>query len=193
MNMIRKFITPTEFNLKELPPEGRHFHFDETSEELSTELTDVVGNNPYSVDLEIQHLGNAYQVSGTIKTQMDLACSRCAVDFKFPVDFKVKEILMIEPEMPRSGKSARVNHSSELNPLAPDCTVLHSSIFNLGPFVRELIALAEPIQPLGKPDCDDLCENFLETQKQQQLRGSEIDLNNNTNPFAVLKDLKLNS
>lgn len=188
-------VNPKEIHLADIPEEGRTYSYTRESGELNVALKDVVGQNDYKIDLEIRPLGNVYELRGKISAQMDLACSRCGIDFKFPVNQSFQEVVVIEEEMPRSGKTARVNHTTELDACGPDYMILSSDVFKVTEFMHELIALAEPIQPLGKADCDKGCENLNEVYEKGLIQppGSEPVASGTHNPFTVLKDMKLNS
>ncbi len=183
-------------DLREVYREGRDFFYNQESGELTESLADLVGANPYSVEIHIAPLGNAYEVTGEVKTEMNLLCSRCGIDFKYPVRESFRELLVVSKDLPRQGKEARVNHSSELDPQGPNVTLLTDENFNVGQFAREIIGLAEPVQPLGKPDCDDSCENLQEAYRKGWLKrpGEEEEDNAKShNPFQALKGVKLDS
>lgn len=183
--MKRLMETPKVILLQELPDSGKSFDYTSDSGELNDSLKDAVGENAYKVNLFVERIGNAWQATGKILSTQDLECSRCGTDLKSSVDLDVREIIMVHPEMPRSGKTAKVNHSTDLDPLAPDCLILHKPELNVGEFVRELVVLNEPFKPL----CKKPCENpYLASQAQAQ--GPPDD---SKSPFSVLKDFKLNS
>jgi uncharacterized protein len=184
--MNRPIENPKYIQLSELPDDGRDYTYTSESGELTEALEDVLQDNSYQINLYLEKLGNAYQATGTIQTHLSRQCSRCGADISLPVNLSVKEILMIHPEMPRSGKNAKVNHSTELDPLSPDCVILHKPELNVGEFLREIVVVNEPIRPL----CSKPCENPYLANHQ----GAEPDLaNSEMSPFSVLKDLKLNS
>ncbi len=197
----RAQLSPAIIDLREVPREGSQYSYSQESGELTSAFADIIGSNPYTVDLRINPVGNAYEVSGQVKTSLNLLCSRCGIDFKYPVSESFREILLVTEKMPRQGKEARVNHSSELDPAGPNVTLLEDETFKVGDFVREIIGLAEPVQPLGKPDCDVDCENLQEayakgwlTRPGQEVEGAEDEVGPGRNsPFKVLKGVKLDS
>lgn len=171
--------------LQELPDSGKDYEYTTESGELNEALKEAVGENSFKVNLFVEKLGNAWQATGKVESRQDMQCSRCGKDFKHPVNLNIREIIMVHPEMPRSGKTAKVNHSTEMDPMSPDCLILHRPELEVGEFVRELVVLNEPFQPL----CEKACENpYLASQAQSQ--GLSDDARN---PFSVLKDFKLNS
>jgi len=191
--MAREVENPVVINLSELPEEGRQLNFNQESGELTESLQDTIGTNPYAVNLSIAPLGNAFSVTGNIKAGMGLICSKCAVDFIHPVKETVDEIFVVVSKLPRTSKSARVNNITELDESGPECTEIDSPMLHLGEFVREIIILAEPIKPLGRPDCDKTCPNLQEAIKGGWAPENFAPDQDELGPFAALKDLKLNN
>ncbi|MCC7403814.1 MAG: DUF177 domain-containing protein [Bdellovibrionales bacterium] len=187
---------PTVIVLGEIGEDGRQLSYDSANLAMSQALGDLIGDNPFKIQLFIRPMGNVFEATGQIESSQDLACYRCALDFKHPVRETIREILVIEDERPRSAKSARVNHSSELDSSGPSVTTLASELFNVADFVHEIIALAEPYQPKAKENCGDDCENLKEAFEKGWLsragqEGGESP--KSENPFSILKDFKLNS
>ncbi|MEO0334769.1 MAG: DUF177 domain-containing protein [Pseudomonadota bacterium] len=195
MKDSKDLINPTEIVLTEIPEEGRKLHYTSENGELDDVLRDVVGNHSYDIKLFVSPMGNAYSVTGTLKTRMDLVCSKCAMDFAHSVSEKVDEIFVIEDERPRTAKSARVNHSNELDFSGPECTELSSPVLKVGEYVREIIALSEPIRPLGGPECEtsESCPNLVEAKKGGWAPENFTTDSSEIGPFAALKDFKLNN
>lgn len=186
-------INPTVIRLKDLPQEGRRFVYTNESGELTSFIADLIGKNPYRVELEVRPMGNVYMAEGRIQTGLDEICSLCALEFVYAVNEKFKEILVINDSQSSRDHQARVNHSSELTLDGPECTELESDMFLVGDFIHELIAIAAPMRPLGKPDCDTSCENYKEAVRAGWFGNQDETGTEPKNPFAVLKDLKLRS
>ena len=125
---------------------------------------------------------------------MDLLCSRCGIDLNQGINEKIHEILMIKEETPKRGyKESRANHASEMTADSPFCTFLDTDRLNVGEFLHELIASMEPIQPMKNEDCKTSCPNFDQAVAAGWILDSDTEpekLNEN-NPFAALKDIKL--
>ncbi|MCB0364768.1 MAG: DUF177 domain-containing protein [Bdellovibrionaceae bacterium] len=187
---------PIEISLKEIPEEGRSFRYNANHPQMSQAIKDLVGENSFNIQVFIRPLGNVFELTGSVEAQMDLACYRCAVDFKHSVQERLNELLVIEDERPRGSQSSRVNHSTELDSSAPSMTTLNSEVLHLGDFIHEIIALAEPMQPKAIENCGEDCENLTEAYEKGWLNRpgqAESPESGRTSPFAVLKDLKLNS
>lgn len=195
---MKRKILPTRILLTELPPEGREFYFDREGGELDAALKDLIGENPYQIEVFIQPMGNVFQLKGHIQTALDLLCSRCGIDIQHKVNQKVSEILVIQNKpLGRGDSTSRVNHTSDLGDQEQEATLLDSPQFDLGEFFHEIIALAEPIQPLGGPDCATSCENLEKAYEKGWLArpGSSLEDEDFSKhrPFSGLKGLKLNS
>ncbi len=193
---MKRRILPTRIVLPELPDEGREFLFDREGEELNKALKDLVGENPYKIEFKIQPLGNIFQLRGRLEAQMDLQCSRCGTDFKFQVDQPVNELLVLQASpLARGDTTSRVNHTSDLAEQEQEATHLESPVFDVGEFFHEIIALAEPIRPLGGSACEAFCEDLLEKYNQStmpQEKAEEVAAPGKHKPFLGLKDLKIN-
>lgn len=186
-------LTPTQISLKELPLEGREFNFTRESGELTEILEDVIGTNPYQVSLKIMPMGNTFDLRGRLETQMDLQCSLCAFDFKFPVKLDLYELIIIEKALSKGDHMSRNNHAHEWESEGPNYIVLESDTFDIGEYLHEQIGLAEPIRPLGKPDCDQNCENLKDKVERPWLTYGADPAAGKIKPFEVLEKLKLKS
>lgn len=192
---MRPRLTPTEIVLKDLPLEGRDFRFTRESAELNPKLEDLVGSNAYEVAFRITPVGNAYEMRGEIRTVMDLQCSLCGGDFKYKVNQPINELIVPQKPLGKGDSQARSNHAHELSDSGPDYILLESEVFDAGEYIHEMVALAEPIRPLGKPDCDPNCDEakpvverpWLSYGNKSEKPGEGI----RANPFQVLEKMKL--
>lgn len=186
-------LTPTEIALKDLPPEGRDFTYSQNTEELNGALKDLIGSNPYEVAFRITPMGNTYDLRGTVRTYLNLDCSLCAMDFKYPVIQEIHEFLVVEKPLAKGDQLSKANHAHEWASEGPDCLMLDSEVFRVGDYIHEVIGLAEPIRPLGKPDCDINCENISETLRAHLQSQQNPPDNMRASPFRVLEKFKLKS
>lgn len=175
-------------HLDELPSDGFDFTFTQESGELNEDLFDLLAGRPYRLELRINPAGNAYEVRGSLSTTLPLLCSRCAVDIDYKIEERFHEILVIQPPLDRKSKTSHTNHLSDISDKGPFCNYLDSEEFNVGSWAHEILALAEPANPLGKPNCDDSCENFQMAIKNGWIQEEEKQA---ASPFSVLANLKV--
>lgn len=185
-----------KIKLNEIPNEGRQYTFNRETGELNEVLDDLLADRPYSVELFIKPIGNAFEMTGRVNTMVGEICSRCGWDLDVAIDRKVREILMEEREdadTHRKSQSVHGNHSLDFSSEGPSMTSYRDDVFDVGEFVHELIALEEPFYP----DCgDDKCERLLEVQAKQKEVNAEFDKADGTKKaghpaFAVLQNLEV--
>jgi uncharacterized protein len=174
-----------KIRLNEIPEDGRQYLINRQTAELNAELQDLIQNAPYNVNLYIRPINSRdFDLTGEIATHTVEQCSYCAEDFNFPIQKKVREILIPEPEADRTGKYAKSAVS-----MSDDEGLTVSSYkgtqFDLGEFIHEAIALEVPF----KPSCEACLKKadskpFIYDEKM----GEDIK----PNPFQSLKGLKLN-
>jgi uncharacterized metal-binding protein YceD (DUF177 family) len=186
---------PTKIALRELPANGKTFEFNRETAELNTTFADLIGHKtPFTVSVHLKPIGNAFELSGRISTQLNLPCSLCGTDLPLGVDENLHEVLVVGEELPRDGQSAKVNHASELLEGA-SAEVLDSDIFDLAEYLHEILALVAPIRMTKNDDCEKgLCPEI-----KPLLQKGVLKLDSGTgeeakhNPFNVLQTFKLKS
>lgn len=181
---MQKITYPTGVSLKELPPEGREFIYSQETGELSQGLKDLIQNNPYNVEIHLRPIGNAFEITGKIRTKMDLACSRCGREMQLPIEDDFRELIMVEHERPRGGHSGHAG--SHLVSDGPYCNFVPTPYVDLVDFIHEHVAASEPYIV----ECSDKdCETAM--RKAQMGAEAPADFDEKTNPFATLKNLKV--
>lgn len=181
----------TLIGLKEIPQEGREFVFTRETGELNKHLEDLIGKNPHQVTFTITPMGNAFKLQGQVNTAMDLACSLCAVDFKFTVHANLHELLLVQKPLGKGEQLTRTNHAHEWESQGPDYIMLENETFDVAEYIHEMIALQEPVRPIGRPNCDENCENLKDRVQRPWLSFGEDDQSTKANPFEVLSKIKL--
>lgn len=182
-------------HLNEIPEEGKSYIWNNQTAELNLILQDLIGNTSYSAEFFIKPLQQGtFQLTGKMRTQLPEECSRCGLDFNLAVDERFKELMI-----PSSGSGSRTshfakaNHFSDLKEEAPSVVEYNGNQFNMGEYLHEVVALAEPnipAPPVTKDDNCSLClKNVRQIQQSYEDKGFEGD---RKNPFDVLKGLKLN-
>jgi uncharacterized protein len=188
-----------KIRLSDIPREGSSWQLIQGQEEdLDLALRDLLGENePYSVKLRIDPLDQSgtYQVSGSISTQWDEACSRCGDAFKFKINQPFHDLLIPRLEMPRNGSTSKPQHIQHTSAQAEmSAYEYESNCFDLGEFLHEIIALARPLAPQPEVDTLGNCELCHKSRDQIaamfQSQIEDSDSLKRPSPFDVLKNLK---
>jgi uncharacterized protein len=186
---------PLKVNLRDLPQNGREFSYDLESGELNEIFADIIGvGQNYSVAVHIKPIGNAFELTGSIQTTLLIPCALCGLDLELPIFERLREILVVASELPRDGHEAKVNHVTELES-GPSSQMLTSDVFELGEFLQEILALAEPTRLTKGADCEQgLCPEVQTLVKNGALvLDSEKMAAKTYKPFESLERLKLKS
>lgn len=181
-----------KIKLNEIPEDGRSYEFNRKTAELNPALADLIQDEPYDIQFSIKPLNSKdFVLTGTITTRTGETCSRCGDDFKFPVTKKINEILIPKPEMDRTGKY--IKSSVSINDDGDGVAVLEyvNSQFDLGDYLHEAIAIDVPFNPMPKTKPNGDCTLCDKPSNHSPVIYDENLGVEKTNPFALLKDLKL--
>lgn len=180
--------------LSEIPEEGLAFSWNRKSGEATKSLVDLIGNSDFQAEFFIRPLNHHdYTLNGTIKTQLAEVCSRCGNDFLFSVNSRFNEILIPRQSQDRTGKYSKVNHISEKELDGPEVSEYENNLFDMGEYLHEVVALAAPFNPIAPVDSEGNHEKCNNIEKDQLFIYDEImPTEDKKNPFAALKNLKLN-
>lgn len=174
--------------LNEIPDSGQDFHYNQSNREMAEALDDLVHGCPFEIRLFILPAGGAYDVRGTLVTQVPEQCSFCAADFKRPVSEKFHEILLVGDKNRCNLKVAE----DDLTDPGLNATTLHSHDYRVSDHIHEILAITAPTQPTCKEGCLGLCLRCgADLNEGPCLCGPEVK-SEKENAFSVLKNLKLN-
>ena len=109
---------------------------------------------PVELSMDVQKAGkDAYRVTGTAKTRLELVCSRCAEPFDVPVnaEFDLRYVPQPEPSAPGEDAEKEIDDDD-----------LATSFYTGGSLdvvemLREQFQLALPMKPLCSEGCRGLC------------------------------------
>ncbi len=181
-------------NLTEIGASGENFSLTRQTGELNTLFADIIGENDYEITFHIRALDQGFELSGQAKTKIPDLCSRCGIDINVKITKNFKELLLPKIKDPGHGEHySRVNHYTDLHEEeGPGVIECENLLFNAGDYLHELIALQFPLRPVGevneKGDCSD-CGLNIETTQFGYDEPLPVEKNN---PFAALKNIKLN-
>jgi uncharacterized protein len=106
---------------------------------------------PVELSLDIEKArGEAFQVSGRVRTRLELSCSRCLEAFEVPVDTDFE--LRYVPQTENAGESEREIAEDDLT-----TAYYREGMLDIGDLLREQLQLALPMKPLCREACRGLC------------------------------------
>ncbi len=154
--------------------ESEVFYFKEPGGDSSLGIPGAQFLKPVEVELTVENTGRLMVGRGTVKTVVQLPCSRCLKDFSYPID----EDLHIN--MAEDIHSDRISSDE-------DIILFGNDEADILPRVYEALFMAVPLNPLCSQDCQGLC-NICGTDLNT---GSCSCQDNNLDPrWEKLKNLR---
>jgi DUF177 domain-containing protein len=105
---------------------------------------------PVSLGFDITKDKDQFHLVGTVKTTLELACSRCLEAFACPVDAEFD--LRYRPRTENVGEGEREIEEDDLS-----TAFYENEAIDLGQLMREQFYLAIPMKPLCQEGCRGLC------------------------------------
>ena len=105
---------------------------------------------PVQVDIDIHKDKERFRLVGSVRTRLELSCSRCLEPFTMPIDstFDLRYL--------PAGTEA-VEQDREVSEDDLDASVYREDQIDLNELLREQFYLALPMKPLCRDDCAGLC------------------------------------
>ena len=105
---------------------------------------------PVVLDFDIHKDKDRFRLEGTIRTELELPCSRCLEPFRLPVDaaFDLRYL-------PASAMTTEEESAIEEDDL--ETSYYRDEVIDLDELMREQFYLALPMKPLCREDCRGLC------------------------------------
>ncbi len=184
-----------QIDLSRIPEEGERYTYNHITGELNETLKDLIGSNTYDVDLFIKPLPqNTFQISGHIRTQLPEDCGKCGDPFSWSMSETVRTLLVPSIAHQRGDKYAKPNHLSDHEELdAPDAYNYRWPNLEMGEFVHEIIALAEPAYPHPPIKADGKCSLCDKNIGIEVINFEDPGFEKPKSPLTELKKIKLNS
>ena len=129
-----------------LTPVSRVFGPDEMNE--GDEVYRVVA--PVGLDFDVHKDKARFRLAGTVRTELELACSRCVEPYRLPVD--VRFDLRYVPASEMTTQDDREVAEGEL-----DTSYYRDDVIDLRELMREQFYLTLPMKPLCMEACRGLC------------------------------------
>ena len=175
--------------LHEIPEKGRSYHYDRSSAEFNDVLSDLIENNPYTIDFSIRPIGNVFEVHGSVHSQFNRVCSYCGVDIQVPVQIKINELLLPKPTEEKGDTQSKKGFVGSDEDSSLSVTYFSHGILNAEELIHELLGLCEPGYPLCAGDrCTD--SEVIKAKMSELETAANKAVHSPQNPFAVLKNLK---
>lgn len=105
---------------------------------------------PVDLDLEVSKDANRVQLTGRVRTTLELGCGRCLDRFEVPVDDAVDALLV-----PADTSRGVGEHEVTAEDLG--VSFYKDDAIDLGEVMREQFYLALPMKPLCQAECRGLC------------------------------------
>ena len=105
---------------------------------------------PVHLDFDIHKDKAAFRLEGTVRTELDLPCSRCLEGFRLPIDASFDQRYHPESEM-------AVDEEREIGEDDLETSFYRDDQVDLNELMREQFYLALPMKPLCTDDCKGLC------------------------------------
>jgi uncharacterized protein len=105
---------------------------------------------PVDLDVDIFKDKEKFRLEGTVRTELELPCSRCLEPFRFPVDASFEQRFLPASEMIGG-------HEREMQDEDIDISYYRDDRIDLNELLREQFYLALPMKPLCRDDCKGLC------------------------------------
>lgn len=105
-------------------------------------VADDVTLSPLQGQIEATRTSEGIYISGTLHSDIELACVRCLTSYLHPITFQVNDLFYYPPATAPAG----------------EFVVGENGFIDLAPLIRELSLLEIPMRALCKPDCQGLCQ-----------------------------------
>jgi uncharacterized protein len=105
---------------------------------------------PVHLDFDIQKDKEKFRLVGTVRTELELSCSRCLEPFRMPVNAQFD--LRYLPAADMAADDEREVQDEDL-----DTSYYRDDQIDLSELLREQFYLALPMKPLCRDDCRGLC------------------------------------
>jgi uncharacterized protein len=105
---------------------------------------------PVALGFDIDKDKQQFRLAGSLKTTLELPCSRCLEPFDWPVDAVFD--LRYQPRAQNTGEGEREIEEDDLS-----TAFYENDEIDLGQLMREQFYLSLPMKPLCRDDCKGLC------------------------------------
>lgn len=144
---------------------------------------------PARFEVEAHEMGDDVHVQGTAEAEFEFACSRCLARYRHALREAFR--IVLEPAAGRvpadpEGAAALAREGLWVGDEL-DTGWYRGSEIDLGRTLREVVALALPVQPLCREECRGLCPQCGVDRNLERCSCAEAT---SSSPFAVLRRLR---
>ena len=105
---------------------------------------------PVDLEFQIHKDKDRFRLQGRVRTELELTCSRCVEQYRFPVDAAFDQRYL-----PSAAASTEVE--SEVGEVDLETSYYGEDQIDLNELMREQFYLVLPMKPLCREDCKGLC------------------------------------
>jgi uncharacterized protein len=105
---------------------------------------------PVALDFDIHKDKEKFRLDGSVKTELELSCSRCLEPYRMPIDASFDLRYLPASEM-------ATEQERELQDEDVETSYYRDDQIDLNELMREQFYLALPMKPLCQEDCQGLC------------------------------------
>lgn len=173
-------------------PTSLHFdedrRFREALEEAIPELAAAL-SAPVAVDLRAHCMGLDLYLEGRVTSEFSLECGRCLERYRAPLSEAFR--LVLSPAGTRLPAEPEAAEALARNGMCLDDAIetgwYQGHEIELGGFLRELLLLALPVQPVCREECKGLCPRC---GADRNAGSCDCDTSRSNKPFAALEKLR---
>jgi uncharacterized protein len=153
------------------------------STRASLREVEVELRRPFTLALRAHRIGRRLLCQGELSGSVALICGRCLEPY--PCEFTEPVHLLLEPAVVAPG-SAPPEGGIDLDPEDLEVGRYSGDTLDFSPVVREILALAWPVQPRCGESCLGLCPRCGRNRNLEACDCSERDV---SGPFASLREM----
>jgi len=132
-----------------LGPEKKSFKWVEPAESVGLEA-ETAFRHPVSVDIKACRIDDRVLVEGTLKSRVDMTCSRCLESFETPLE--AQAVIEYREGQAPVEEEGDVVHGEEV-----DVNWYTPPYIDMGDDFRQILLLEVPAYPVCREDCRGLC------------------------------------
>jgi uncharacterized protein len=112
---------------------------------------------PVELQMVIYKDHDRFRLVGTVKTELELACSRCLEPYRMPIDREFDLRYLPAGSAEQSGAADDEGGGDEVEDDDVAVTFYRDEQIDLDELLREQFYLALPMKPLCREDCQGIC------------------------------------